>query len=735
MSRCVRARMALAVLGAVSASSPALADPSGHKWFPSSLPVPYRVFAHSGINGIPNDFAGTVLPAVQNGFARWTSAQVSCTSWRSTYQGSFSSPSNASAIGNDGLNRVIWLGGADWAYSSATLGLTTTTYFTNNGQIIDADMEMNNGRVWKVAGNQPYVDVESIATHEAGHFLGLDHSAPTSAVMYANYSIGDIKRALTQTDITDVCTVYPSTTTGGAQGDPCTADSACGSTAPACRGAVGASSRICTRSCTTDSGCPTGYTCQNASPSGKACLPPVGSVDLCKFCTDGSQCSTGMCVTNGPQSWCTRTCLQDSDCGAGYACIQGTQSKVCAPTTSCGSQCTSNAQCAIGYACQGGTCTATGAPGDRCEISVYCQPCSVCILASASSSEAYCRPCCGGANGGGACNSCSSTSCQAGSTCYGVQSSNDAVCIPSEGASFCQACDATTPCESGLTCDGFRCKPACSITSPGSCSACYAGAGGQGLCACPDEVAQTGQACGKMPSGLRVCTTGNVCVGSPSTCRAQCTLGDDSTCPGGQVCDSVGGTAVCVPGNTPGQRCSSCENGGGCGPGLQCMSGRCYEPCTPGVSSCTSCVAVDGIGGVCACDDQVASPGQFCGVFTEGGGYDVYACAQGSVCLGGTCRLYCTPSAPLCPTGESCQAEGAAYVCKPWTPPPPQDAGTDPGPGNRPDGGSQNGVTSGGCGCSGAGSGGAVLFAALGLLSAARRRRCVSRPSTLTHGR
>ncbi len=718
-----RALASLAVLGLFAASPLAFANPSGHKWYPSSLPVPYRVFAHPGINGLPNNFATTVLPAVQNGFARWTSAQVSCTSWSSTYLGSFTSPSNGAATGNDGQNRVIWLGGGDWTYGSATLGLTTTTYFTNNGQITDADMEMNNGHVWKVGGNQPSVDVESIATHEAGHFLGLDHSAPTSAVMYANYAIGDIKRNLTQTDITDVCTVYPSATGGGAQGDPCTTDGQCGSTSPACRGASSATSKICTRTCTSDTGCPTGYTCQNASPSGKACLPPVGSADLCKFCTDGSQCSTGMCVTNGPQNWCTRTCMQDADCGAGYACIDGTGSKVCAPTSSCNSQCTSNAQCAVGYACQNGSCTATGAPGDRCELSVFCQPCSMCILASSASSEAYCRPCCGGANGGGACNNCNRTTCQSGQECFGVQNSNDAVCISSQGAGQCQACDAITPCEAGLTCDGFRCKPACSLANPGSCTACYAGAGGQGLCACPDEVAQTGQACGNTPNGLRVCKTGNACVGSPATCRAQCTLGDDASCPGGQVCEGVEGKPVCIPADIAGQRCSSCENGSGCGPGLVCWSGRCYEACTPGVSACTSCVAVEGSNGVCACDDQLASPGQFCGVFTEGGAYEVYACGQGSVCVGGSCQLYCNPSAPLCPLGQSCQPEGAAHVCKAAGAPPGPDAGTDAGIAKPPGPGPTTTNTSGGCGCSETGSGGAALFAALALVGAAFKRR------------
>lgn len=709
----------LLLAGALLVSTAALADPSGKKWFTTG-PVEYRVFNHSGINGVSN-FSG-VLAAVQSGFDRWQAP--ACTRWQVNYGGSFTSPSGNAAVSNDGTNRVIWLGGSQWRHGGLTLGLTTTIYYTNTGQIIDADVEMNNDMTWKLGGNAgSTVDVESIITHEAGHFLGLDHSAPTNAVMFANYNThtGELKRTLTQTDINDVCTVYPNTGTGGGQGDPCTQDSQCATASPACRGAPGSASRICTRACTAQNpACPTGYTCQAASPSGMACLPPVGAVDLCKFCSNGQQCSTGQCVTTGTTNWCTRTCMSASDCGPGYECVQGATSMVCAPAagTCPTAQCTSAADCAVGYACQNGMCTATGNVGDRCEVSVYCAHCASCIL-EANGTEAICRACCGGGNGTGSCSGCNSTTCTNGFQCFGVNGSTDNICYPQGGAQQCQACDAQTPCTDGYTCYAGRCHSPCNPSNPGACVACFdTGAGG--ICGCPGEVVTTGQACGQLATGLKICTTGNACVGQPKTCRAQCSLSQSGSCPSGQACQSVEGEAVCVPTNNPGQRCSACTGSGTCAAGMVCFNGRCYEPCEPGFASCNACVgAAPGVG-ICACDDQLSGDGQGCGLIAG----EVFACAQGHACVNGTCRLQCTLDSH-CGVGDVCKDN----TCAPWQTPeqPGADAGNQPWTPPRPDAGTSNPPpNSGGCGCAanaGAGGPGFALLLGVAALAVGGRRR------------
>jgi hypothetical protein len=197
------------------------ATPSNRKWH--KLPVAYKVHAHSSINGVA-DFAAA-LQVVQGGFGRWTS--VACTMWESIYAGSFTSPSGRAALNmNDGANLVTWIGGTSWRHDANTLGVTHVAYLPT-GEIIDADMELNNNNIkWKVGGNSHATDVESVIIHEAGHFLGLDHTDSLASVMYPEYA--ELKTTLESTDINDVCTVYPAPTgsssgattgSGGTSGD------------------------------------------------------------------------------------------------------------------------------------------------------------------------------------------------------------------------------------------------------------------------------------------------------------------------------------------------------------------------------------------------------------------------------------------------------------------------------------------------------------------------------------
>src|SRR5207237_1152648 len=118
-------------------------------------------------------------------------------------------------------------------------------------------------------------DVESIATHEAGHFLGLAHTPDVNAVMYATYPLGAIKRNLDPgTDVRDICGVYPADAGLGTQGTFCLTDQDCGSTAPICRGPADAGS-ICTVTCPADGGCPTNYQCLPANIGAACLLPPA----------------------------------------------------------------------------------------------------------------------------------------------------------------------------------------------------------------------------------------------------------------------------------------------------------------------------------------------------------------------------------------------------------------------------------------------------------------------------
>lgn len=120
-------------------------------------------------------------------------------------------------------NANLWLFRDDeWPYSypgndtgtlfSNALALTTLSYNFKTGEIYDADVELNSKEVvFTVGDGAVRVDLESILTHEAGHFLGLDHSLEAGATMTSGYFDGTTEhRTLDGDDIAGICAAYPS---------------------------------------------------------------------------------------------------------------------------------------------------------------------------------------------------------------------------------------------------------------------------------------------------------------------------------------------------------------------------------------------------------------------------------------------------------------------------------------------------------------------------------------------
>jgi MYXO-CTERM domain-containing protein len=100
-----------------------------------------------------------------------------------------------------------------WPYTSSvdTIALTTVTFDRDTGEILDVDMEMNAfENTFTVGDSGVQADLQSIITHEAGHFIGFSHSSVPTATMYPAYSKGTTSlRKLDADDVAIACEAYP----------------------------------------------------------------------------------------------------------------------------------------------------------------------------------------------------------------------------------------------------------------------------------------------------------------------------------------------------------------------------------------------------------------------------------------------------------------------------------------------------------------------------------------------
>jgi matrixin len=186
-----------------------------------------------------------VQTALTNAFATWKSAALSGQGVVSLAitQGSNSTLTTVNA--SDCINVVSFVDSTSSDFSTGTIafaavatdyGPPPTTYSCTSGGktttqtcglpscIIDADIMFNPTQPFSTATPTPKgdFDVQSVATHEIGHALGLDHSGIAAAVMYPFGDVGAGPRTLAVDDSAGIAFLYPaaafSTATGTISG-------------------------------------------------------------------------------------------------------------------------------------------------------------------------------------------------------------------------------------------------------------------------------------------------------------------------------------------------------------------------------------------------------------------------------------------------------------------------------------------------------------------------------------
>jgi hypothetical protein len=185
------------------------------KWPGRATGVRYFI-TDEGVSGVS---AAQFRDAVTRGFTTWQDVETSSVGFE------FGGFVSARPLDQDNANVI---GFANRPDLERTLASTSFLIDTRSGEILESDIVFNSSFSWSVAaGGEPgRFDVQSIATHEAGHFLGLGHSSlgeteaiPTggrrlisaASVMFPiAYSSGNIvDRELKADDIAGVSDVYP----------------------------------------------------------------------------------------------------------------------------------------------------------------------------------------------------------------------------------------------------------------------------------------------------------------------------------------------------------------------------------------------------------------------------------------------------------------------------------------------------------------------------------------------
>lgn len=165
-----------------------------------------------GAANIPSEGEGEGVPAgleaaVTTSFDAWHA--IDCSDLQILYGGTTDDDRTAA----DGKANVLVWRDQTWptSYSRTAFALTSVTYNTETGHIVDADIEMNGEfYTFTVGDENVLIDVQNTLTHEAGHFIGLDHSFDLSATMFEAASSGETKkRTLEQDDIDGICSIYP----------------------------------------------------------------------------------------------------------------------------------------------------------------------------------------------------------------------------------------------------------------------------------------------------------------------------------------------------------------------------------------------------------------------------------------------------------------------------------------------------------------------------------------------
>ena len=159
-----------------------------------------------------------VADVIQASFNIWTAAPNTTLSISRGADSSATSAGFSSTGGN--TNLICFVCQGDFSKDAQTLAVTITTIENSVGgsdghggrtrfvgQIVDADILFNPATQFNTGGGTGQ-DLQTVATHEIGHFFGLEHTGVVRAIMFP--FAPDVETALGYDDVAGISNLYPS---------------------------------------------------------------------------------------------------------------------------------------------------------------------------------------------------------------------------------------------------------------------------------------------------------------------------------------------------------------------------------------------------------------------------------------------------------------------------------------------------------------------------------------------